>query len=48
VSTSAVDTWKAIKIWTENLTKVSNEFLLLTQVLPYNSNENSGTKFKNT
>jgi hypothetical protein len=34
VSTLAVDTWRAIKIWTENLTKIQNEFLPLTQVPP--------------
>jgi hypothetical protein len=33
MSTSAVDTWRAIKIWTKNVTDVANEFLLLTQVL---------------
>jgi hypothetical protein len=34
VSTSAVDTWRAVKIWTENLTEVPNEFLPLIQVPP--------------
>jgi hypothetical protein len=32
MSTSAVDTWRAVKIWTENLTEVLNRFLPLTQV----------------
>jgi hypothetical protein len=32
MSTSAVNTWRAIKIWTENLTKILNEFLPLIQV----------------
>jgi hypothetical protein len=34
VSTSAVDTWRAVKIRTENLTEVPNEFLPLIQVPP--------------
>jgi len=34
VSTSAVDTWRAVKIRTENLTEVPNGFLPLIQVLP--------------
>jgi hypothetical protein len=34
MSTSVVDTWRAVKISTENLTEVSYEFLLLTQVSP--------------
>jgi len=34
VSTLAVDTWLAVNFRTKNLTKVSNEFLPLTQVLP--------------
>jgi hypothetical protein len=34
VSTSAVDTWRAVKIWTENLTEVPNGFLPLIQVPP--------------
>jgi len=32
MSTSAVDTWRVVKIWTENLTEVPNGFLLLIQV----------------
>jgi len=32
VSTSAVDTWRDVKIQTENLTEVSNGFLPLIQV----------------
>jgi hypothetical protein len=39
MSTSAVDTWQAIKIWTKNLTEVPNEFLLLIQVLPMIQNK---------
>jgi hypothetical protein len=34
VSTSAVDTWRAVKIRTKNLTEVPNEFLPLIQVSP--------------
>jgi len=34
VSTSAVDTWRAVKIRTENLTEVPNGFLSLIQVPP--------------
>jgi hypothetical protein len=34
VSTSAVDTWRAFKIRTENLTEVPNGFLPLIQVPP--------------
>jgi len=34
VSTSAVDTWWAVNIWTENVTDVPNEFLLIIQVPP--------------
>jgi hypothetical protein len=34
VSTSAVDTWRAVKIRTENLTEVPNGFLPLIQVPP--------------
>jgi hypothetical protein len=32
MSTLAVDTWRAVKIWTKNLTEVQNRFLPLTQV----------------
>jgi hypothetical protein len=32
MSTSAVDTWRAVKIWTKNLIKVPNEFLSLIQI----------------
>jgi LEA14-like dessication related protein len=32
VSTLAVDTWRAVNIWTENIPEVPNEFLPLTQV----------------
>jgi hypothetical protein len=32
MSTSTIDTWQAVKIWTENLTEVPNGFLLLTHV----------------
>jgi hypothetical protein len=34
VSTSAVDTWRAVKIRTKNLTEVPNGFLPLIQVPP--------------
>jgi hypothetical protein len=32
MSTSAVDTWRNVKIWTENLTEVLNEFLPIIHV----------------
>jgi len=32
VSTSTVDTWQAVNIWTENITEVLNGFLPVTQV----------------
>jgi len=34
VLTLAVDTWRAVNIWTENVTEVLNRFLLLTHVPP--------------
>jgi hypothetical protein len=33
MSTLAVNTWWAVKIWMENVTQVLNEFLPLTQIL---------------
>jgi hypothetical protein len=39
MSTSAVDTWRSVKIWTENLIEVPNEFLLLIQVPPMIQNK---------
>jgi hypothetical protein len=39
MSTSTVDTWRAIKIWTKNLTEVPNEFLPLIQVPPMIQNK---------
>jgi hypothetical protein len=39
VSTSAVDTWRDVKIQTKNLTDVPNEFLPLIQVLPMIQNK---------
>jgi hypothetical protein len=39
VSTSAVDTWRAVKIRTENLTEVPNGFLPLIQVPPMIQNK---------
>jgi len=39
VSTSAVDTWRDVKIRTKNLTEVPNEFLLLIQVPPMIQNK---------
>jgi hypothetical protein len=39
VSTSTVDTWRNIKIWTENLTEVPNGFLPLIQVPPMIQNK---------
>jgi hypothetical protein len=32
MSTSTVDTWRAVNIWTKNVREVPNEFLPLTQV----------------
>jgi hypothetical protein len=32
MSTSAVDMWRAVKIWSKNPTNVPNEFLFLIQV----------------
>jgi hypothetical protein len=48
MSTSEVDTWRAVNIWTKNVIEVPNQFLPLTEVRvpPYKTNENSGTKFK--
>jgi hypothetical protein len=34
MSTSAVDTWRTVKIWTKNLTEVPKKFLSLSHVLP--------------
>jgi hypothetical protein len=39
MSTSAFDTWRAVKIWTENITEVPNEFLPLIQVPPIIQNK---------
>jgi hypothetical protein len=39
VSTSAVDTWRDVKIQTENLTEVPNEFLPLIHVPPMIQNK---------
>jgi hypothetical protein len=39
VSTSAVDTWRDVKIRKENLTEVPNGFLLLIQVPPMIQNK---------
>jgi hypothetical protein len=39
VSTSTVDTWWAVKIWTENLIKVLTGFLPLTYVPPVIQNK---------
>jgi hypothetical protein len=39
VSTSAVDTWRAVKIRTKNLTEVPNGFLPLIQVPPMIQNK---------
>jgi hypothetical protein len=39
MSTSAVDMWQAIKIWTESLIEVPNEFLFLIQVPPMIQNK---------
>lgn len=32
MSTSAVDTWRAVNIWTKNVIEVPNQFLPLTEV----------------
>jgi hypothetical protein len=39
MSTLAVDTWRDVKIRTENLTEVPNEFLPLIQVPPMIQNK---------
>jgi hypothetical protein len=39
MSTSTVDTWRTIKIWTKNLIEVPNEFLPLIQVSPMTQNK---------
>jgi hypothetical protein len=39
VSTSAVDTWREVKIRTKNLTEVPNGFLPLIQVSPMIQNK---------
>jgi hypothetical protein len=39
MSTSSVNTWRAVKIWTESLTEVPNEFLPLIQVPPIIQNK---------
>jgi hypothetical protein len=39
VSTSTVDTWRDVKIWTKNLTEIPNEFLPLIQVPPMIQNK---------
>jgi hypothetical protein len=39
MSTSAVDRWRSVKIWTKNLTKVSNGLLPLIQVPPMIQNK---------
>jgi hypothetical protein len=39
VSTAEVDTWRDVKIQTENLTEVSNGFLPLIQVPPMIQNK---------
>jgi len=39
MSTSAVDMWRDIKIWTKNLTEVPNGFLPLIQILPMIQNK---------
>jgi hypothetical protein len=46
VSTSAVDTWQTVNIYTENITEVQKWFLPLNSGITYETNENSGTKFK--
>jgi hypothetical protein len=32
MSTSEVDTWRTVQIWTKNLTEIPNEFLPLIQI----------------
>jgi hypothetical protein len=39
VSTSAVDTWRDVKIRTENLTEVPNGFFFLIQIPPMIQNK---------
>jgi hypothetical protein len=44
--TSAVDTWRAVKIWTENSTDLPNRFLPLIQVPPMIQNKIEVLNFK--
>jgi hypothetical protein len=39
MSTSVVDKWQGVKIWTKNLIEVPNAFLLLIQVPPIIQNK---------
>jgi hypothetical protein len=48
MSTSVVDTWQTINIWTENVTEVPKWFLTINLGTTHETNENSGTKFKKT
>jgi hypothetical protein len=48
MSTSTIDTWRGIKIWMKNLTKVPNEFFTPNLSTTYDTKQNRGTKFKNT
>jgi hypothetical protein len=46
LSTSALDTWQTVNIWTKNVTEVPKWFLPLNSSTPYETNEKSCTKFK--
>jgi hypothetical protein len=48
VSTSAIDMWQTVNIWTKNVTEVPKWFLSINSGTTYETNKNSGTKFKKT
>jgi hypothetical protein len=46
MSTSEVEMWQTLNIWTKNVTKVSKWFLFLNSSTTYETIENLSTKFK--
>jgi hypothetical protein len=48
MSTLAIDTWQTVNIYTENETEIPKWFLPINSSTTYETNENSGTKFKKT
>jgi hypothetical protein len=46
MSTSEVETWQTLNIWTKNVTEVSKWFLFLNSSTTYETIENLSTKFK--